>query len=113
MVSLPFVGSFGINWQLNDTFNSNLRVRHFGKRTLDSFNDAQSSSFTVVNANAQYQLNDWIFNLSVLNLLDSDDHDIDYLYSSRLLGETSEGVEDTHYHPIEPRTVRVGVSYQF
>lgn len=111
--SLPFVGSLGINWKINDQLNSNLRVRHFGKRTLDSFNDTQSDSFTVVNANAQYQINNWKFDLSVLNLLDSDDHDIDYLYTSRLAGEADEGVEDTHYHPIEPRSLRVGITYQF
>ncbi|MEP2600472.1 MAG: TonB-dependent receptor, partial [Paraglaciecola sp.] len=111
--SLPFVASLGINWEINDQLNTNLRVRHFGKRTLDSFNDTQSDSFTVVNANAQYQLNDWRFDLSVLNLLDSDDHDIDYLYTSRLSGEAEEGVEDIHYHPIEPRTVRMGITYQF
>ncbi|MFT2090177.1 TonB-dependent receptor [Paraglaciecola sp. 2405UD69-4] len=111
--SLPFVASLGINWEVNDQLNTNLRVRHFGKRTLDSFNETQSNSFTVVNANAQYQINDWRLDLSVLNVLDSDDHDIDYLYTSRLPGEADEGVEDIHYHPIEPRTVRMGVTYQF
>jgi hypothetical protein len=111
--SLPFVGSLGINWKINDQLNSNLRVRHFGKRTLDSFNNTQSDSFTVVNANAQYQINNWKFDLSVLNLLDSDDHDIDYLYASRLAGEADEGIEDIHYHPIEPRSLRLGITYQF
>ena len=111
--SLPFVASLGLNWQVNEQLHSGLRVRHFGKRTLDSFNDTQSDSFTVVNANAQYQIDNWQFDLSVLNLLDSDDHDIDYLYTSRLSGEVDEGVEDIHYHPIEPRTLRVSVGYQF
>jgi outer membrane cobalamin receptor len=111
--SLPFVASLGLNWQYSKQLSSNLRVRHFGKRTLDSYNDNQSNSFTVVNANAQYQVNDWKFDVSVLNLLDSNHHDIDYLYTSRLAGEDENGVEDTHYHPIEPRTVRLGISYLF
>jgi hypothetical protein len=111
--SLPFVASLGFNWQISEQLHSGLRVRYFGKRTLDSFNENQSDSFTVVNANAQYQVADWRFDLSILNLLNSDDHDIDYLYTSRLSGEADEGVEDTHYHPIEPRTVRLGVTYQF
>jgi outer membrane receptor for ferrienterochelin and colicin len=111
--SLPFVASIGFNWQLTNRFNSSLRVRHFGKRTLDSYNQTRSNSFTVINANAQYQLDSWKFSLAVLNLLDSDDHDIDYLYTSRLPGEADEGVEDVHYHPIEPRTIRLGVAYQF
>ena len=44
--------------------------------------------------------------VDVLNLLDSDDDDITYFYASRLAGEPAEGVEDLHFHPIEPRTVR-------
>ncbi|WP_286235388.1 TonB-dependent receptor [Thalassotalea sediminis] len=111
--SLPFVASFGINWHINDNINTGLRLRHFGKRTLDSFKDTQSNTFSVVNAKAQYLLEDWKFSLSVLNLLDSTDHDIDYLYESRLSGESASGEEDIHYHPIEPRTFRVSVTYLF
>ena len=111
--ALPFVASVGLNWQYSKQLNSSLRVRHFGKRTLDSYNENQSDNFTVVNANAQYTLNNWQFDLSMYNLFDSNDHDIDYLYTSRLTGEAQAGVEDTHYHPIEPRTVRLGVSYLF
>lgn len=111
--SLPFVASLGFNWQVSPQLHSSLRIRHFGKRTLDSFNQTQSNSFTVVNANAQYQLDDWQFDLSVLNLFDSKDHDIDYLYTSRLDGEAAEGEEDIHFHPIEPRTLRVGATYRF
>ena len=43
-----------------------------------------------------------------LNLLDSDDHDIDYFYESQLRGE-SEPVADLHYHVMEPRTLRLYV----
>jgi hypothetical protein len=45
----------------------------------------------------------------VLNLTNSRDHDIDYLYASRLAGEGAP-VEDLHYHVMEPRTARVSVS---
>jgi hypothetical protein len=56
----------------------------------------------------------WVIKADVLNLTDSDDHDIDYFYASRLAGEPS-GVDtdDIHYHVIEPRTVRLSVGYQF
>ncbi len=43
----------------------------------------------------------------VLNLFDSDDRDIEYLYASRLESEPLEGVEDRHFHRFEPRQVRV------
>lgn len=51
--------------------------------------------------------------LELLNVFDSKDHDIDYFYASRLPSEAAEGVEDQHYHPVEPRMVRVSVSYHF
>ena len=41
------------------------------------------------------------------------DHDIDYFYASRLAGEPADGVEDNHFHPIEPRTVRLNFSLLF
>jgi len=50
---------------------------------------------------------------SVLNLLDSQDNDIQYFYPSRLAGEPAGGVEDLHLHPVEPRQFRGSVSWQF
>lgn len=52
-------------------------------------------------------------NLEMLNALDGDDDDITYYYASRLPGEPAEGVEDLHFHPIEPRTVRAHASWRF
>lgn len=111
--SLPFVGSLGLVWSPQDNWRTALRVRHFGKRTLDSFNDEQSDSFTVANASLTYSMENWETELQVLNLFDSNDNDIDYFYASRLPGEPEEGIEDHHYHPIEPRAVRLQVRYLF
>ena len=55
----------------------------------------------------------WRVQLDVLNLLGSDDHDIDYFYASRLRAEPSAGVEDIHFHIFEPRQVRVQLDYRF
>ena len=49
----------------------------------------------------------------MLNLFDGTDHDIDYLYPSRLPGEADEGVEDLHFHPVEPRSLRVRLQASF
>lgn len=111
--SLPVVVSSGFTWSMSDRWRSTLRVRHFGKRVLDSMGETQSGSFTVVNLGVDYELASWQFGADVLNLFNSQDHDIDYLYSSRLEGEASEGIEDIHFHPIEPRTVRWRARYDF
>ncbi len=111
--SLPFVGSAGISYQPALGWNGSLRVRHFGERTLDSFDTVNSDATTVTNLALGYQWQDWSLTLDALNLLDSDDHDIDYFYASRLAGEPAAGVEDIHFHPIEPRTLRLTAAYRF
>lgn len=59
----------------------------------------------------------WLFSsgirlqVSVLNLLDAHDADIQYYYPSRLPGEPAGGVEDIHFHPVEPRQVRASIAW--
>ncbi|MFK8068815.1 MAG: TonB-dependent receptor [Gammaproteobacteria bacterium] len=111
--ALPFVASLGLNYTPIQNWDLNLRVRHFGERALDSFNAEKSSPLTVVNFNSHYTIDDVTLGFSILNLFDSNDHDIDYVYNSRLPTEPSSGISDTHFHPIEPLTVRLSVVYQF
>ena len=49
--------------------------------------------------------------LEGFNLLDEEASDIEYLYESRLPGE-AEPVEDIHFHPAEPRSVRLVVEWR-
>ena len=50
--------------------------------------------------------------LAIYNAFDSTDHDITYFYESRLPGE-AQSVEDRHFHPIEPRTLRLTLETRF
>lgn len=111
--SLPRVISAGINVSLPKGWYGNLRMRYFSERALDSFNITKSDSSTIWNVSSGYRWAHFKLELDMLNLLDSKDHDIDYLYASRLPGEPAEGVEDIHFHPIEPRTARLSFKYQF
>ncbi|MEM9101339.1 MAG: TonB-dependent receptor [Pseudomonadota bacterium] len=111
--ALPFVSSVGINWLPYEHWRTSVRLRYFGERPLDSFSDQESDDFSVVNFALTYQLARWKLDFKVLNVLDSDDHDIDYFYASRLQGEPIEGIEDNHFHPIEPRTLRLQAGYWF
>ena len=90
-----------------------LRVRHFGPRPLIEDNSVKSDPTTLVNLEAGYKYKQYIAQLDVLNLLNSQDHDIDYFYKSRLPGEPGEGRDDIHFHPVEPRTVRFSLTYKF
>ena len=90
------------------------RFRYFGPRSLIEDNSQKSTSTFITNARAGYRINKRLnLALDVLNVLDSNNHDIDYFYASRLQGEPAEGVEDFHYHPVIPRTFRLSVQYTY
>lgn len=104
----------GISAEFPDGWFGSLRVRYFGERPLIEDASVESDPSTVVNLRVGRQYSNWTIKMDVLNLLDSNDHDIDYLYESRLPGELSmQGVEDIHYHILEPRTARLSISYSY
>lgn len=111
--AVPVVASAGLNWHLTEQWQSSLRIRHIGKRTLTSDGEKRSEPLTVVNSSISYQQTHWQVEFELLNLFNSRDHDIDYYYSSRLPNEPIDGVEDNHFHPIEPRTARLSFSLLF
>lgn len=111
--SLPMVLSMGLIYKADDAWQTSLRLRHFGKRTLDSFNEQRSASSTVLNGNLKYTWSRWHISLDLLNILNSKASDIEYFYASRLNTEAAEGIEDRHVHPMEPRTLRISATYAF
>ncbi len=112
--SLPFVASAGISYAPSATgFHGALRYRHFAARVLDSFKQQEADATQVVNFGVGYRWQQWSVGVDILNLFDSTDHDIDYFYPSRLSGEAEEGVEDLHFHPVEPRSVRLRLEASF
>lgn len=94
-------------------FSYTLRARYLSSRTVDSLDELSPPATFLLNAQVMYRSTDWDIGLEVLNALDSDDHDIDYFYASRLPGEPEEGIEDLHYHPVEPRNIRMTFSWRY
>ena len=102
----------GVTYQQPNWFAS-AQLRYFGERPLVEDRSAVSDSSTLFNVRVGYEISEQLrLTVDVLNLLDSDDHDIDYFYESRLASETVP-VEDVHYHILQPRALRVGLEYQF
>jgi hypothetical protein len=91
-----------------------IRVREFGSRALTEDNDVRSRASRTISARASWNLSDTArLDVEGFNLLNARASDIDYFYVSRLPGEASEGLADVHFHPVEPRSVRVGVTRRF
>jgi hypothetical protein len=104
----------GLSLDYDNGFFANLRVRYFGERPLVEDGSVTSDPSTLFNLRGGYRVNDWTVKVDVFNLFDSNDHDIDYYYPSRLSFETADqGTDDIHYHVLEPRTLRLSVSYQY
>jgi outer membrane receptor protein involved in Fe transport len=89
-----------------------LHVRRLGSYPLVQSDSVRAPSTTVVNADAGYRLAAGVsVQLTLLNMFNSLGDDIDYFYASRLAGEPATGVLDQHLHPMEPRQLRVSVSW--
>lgn len=95
-------------------FFGGVRLRHFGPRPLVEDDSVRSGDSSTVNARIGYQLRSGLrLGLEVFNLTDERVSDIDYYYESRLPGEPEEGVADVHFHPAEPRAVRLIAEWRF
>ena len=88
-----------------------LRLRHFGEYPLIEDDTRRAGPTSLVSLNAGWVLGDLRISASVLNLFDEEASDIQYFYASRLRGEPAGGVDDLHFHPTEPRQVRVTASW--
>ena len=108
--AVPVALSAGVTaGRANGPYGS-LRARYFSARPLTADESVMSRDSLVLNARAGYRKEKWDVYVELLNLLNTDANDIEYYYESRLPGETLAGVADTHYHPMEPLSVRTGVT---
>lgn len=98
------------------------RVRHFGERPLLEDGSAKSDPTTVVNTMLGYRWDEahWDLRGELLNVFDSSDDDITYFYESRLRQPFSSSgtlepapVADQHFRRVEPRQLRVSLTYLF
>ncbi len=90
------------------------QLRYFGPRPLIEDNSQRSKATTLGYVRVGYKINrDLKLAFDVFNLFDRKASDIDYYYASRLKGEPAEGVNDLHFHPVEPRTLRVTLTANF
>ncbi len=110
--SIPVMFSGGISLGREEGYFGSLRARAFLGRPLEETGDIEGDDTLTVNAQVGYRTKDWEVALECLNLLDRNDNDIEYYYPSRLSSEVS-AVDDVHFHPAEPRMVRVKISYFF
>ncbi len=111
--AIPFVATASAQADFNDGWYATARVRHFGPYPLIEDNSEKSDGSTVLNLRVGKRWQQFGLSLDLLNALDSRDNDIDYFYASQLPGELDDGIEDNHYHPLEPRSLRLTARWNF
>lgn len=111
--AIPFVATAALTADYPAGLFGSFRIRHFAPYPLVEDSSEESDGSTMASLAVGWQNETWRVQLDLLNVFDSDDHDIDYYYSSRLAGEPADGFEDNHYKVFEPRQVRVYVGYSF
>src|SRR5712692_7386548 len=115
------VASLGVSLKDLGPWSGTLHARYFGPRPLIEDNSVRSQSSTIFSARASYKVDaKTSLNLDVFNLFNRKANDIEYFYCSRLLTDdvttarcrddsTKPGVDGIHFHPAEPRTVRLAL----
>jgi outer membrane receptor protein involved in Fe transport len=108
------VASAGLTFFNERGISGELRDRYFGPRPLVEDNSVRSNASNTLNARVSYAFSPHLrLAADVFNLFNARVSDVDYLYTSRLPGEPAAGVEDVHFHPMEKRSLRLGVRTTF
>jgi hypothetical protein len=111
--SLSTVVTGGATVDLSHGFFGSARARYFGPQPLNEDDSVRAPSSLTVNLRIGWHDRKWEVALEALNLFDRANNDIAYFYASRVPGEPAAGMEDVHFHPAEPLTVRASVMRRF
>jgi len=112
--ALDKVASFGVTVKDLGRWSGGFELRYFGPRPLIEDNSVRSAATTLAYGRIGYRLDKQTsLTLDGFNLFNRRASDIDYYYTSRLQGEPAQGVDGVHFHPVEPRTLRLTLSKNF
>jgi hypothetical protein len=110
--ALENVVAGGVTWsQVGRGAFGAIRVRHFGAYPLIEDNTVRATATTLFNGDVGFVVGGFRLQASVLNILDARASDIQYYYASRLPSEAAGGSADVHFHPVEPRQLRLSLGW--
>ena len=109
--SIPFMLAGGATFNFHPV-HAALRLRHFSSTPLIEDNSVRSEATTMVNGSVSYEFGPATATLSVFNIFDAKDADIQYYYASQMAGEP-DPVEDIMFHPALPREFRFSIRVDF
>jgi outer membrane receptor protein involved in Fe transport len=113
--AIPVTASLAATWDKGNAWYGGLRVRYLGAYPLEETGQQSSDSFWTTNLKLGYRFDKRIqLSLDVLNIFNSRANDIEYFGASCTNTEGpgcggGEGIEGRLIHPLEPRSVRLGL----
>jgi outer membrane receptor protein involved in Fe transport len=107
------VAALGVSLNELGKWSGTVQMRYFGPRPLIEDASVNSRSTLLTNLRIGYKVDKSLrFGVDVFNLFNRQASDVDYFYASQLRGEAAP-VQDIHFHPVEPRSVRVSLIANF
>ncbi len=111
--SINRVAALGASVNEQGALSGTLQMRYFGPRPLLANNSVQSASTLLWNARVGYKFDTKLrLAADILNMFNRKASDIDYFYQSQLRGEAAPS-GDLHFHPVEPRSLRLSLIANF
>ncbi len=113
--AIPLTASLGATVDAGGRGFGGVRLRYLGAYPLDDSGREKSSPFLMVNLKLGYRIDPRVrVTLDVLNLFDRKANDIEYwggacTRSETLAGSCGGGIDGRLVHPLEPRTLRLGL----
>ncbi|TXT31889.1 MAG: putative TonB-dependent receptor [Rhodocyclaceae bacterium] len=117
--AIPLTGSMAVTADRGGTWFGGLRLRYLGAYALEETGEQKSTAFWMINLKAGYRFSPKLqVSLDVLNLFDKKANDIEYwggacTRNETLGGACGGGIDGKLVHPLEPRTIRVGLRIGF
>jgi outer membrane receptor protein involved in Fe transport len=107
-------GELGVSL-VQDRWEASVRVRHLGEYPLVEDDSLRADPETCVNLRGAWKSEHFTVYAELLNVFDEDGKDIVYYYGAHVAGldPAGEQVDGRVSRAEEPRTVRVGVKYNF
>ena len=121
--AIPLTVSLGISYDDGGPWFSGFRMRYLGAYALEETGTKKSEAFWMTNLKLGYRFNkQWQATLDVLNLFDKKANDIEYWGGACTRNEavastggcgTGSAIDGRLIHPLEPRTLRLGLRVSF
>ncbi len=111
--SIGTVVTGGVTVNPGAGFFGSLRARYFGPQPIVETGAYYEPSSLTFNGRVGWRNADWEVAVDLLNILNRQNDDIAYYYTSRLQGEPASGIDGVQIHPAEPREVRFSIQRHF